>query len=381
METSIITKSIVYKKWFGWPLAILIIVILIRIALPYVILHFANKRLSKLDGYHGHIRDIDLALYRGAYVIKDVYIDKVSNNQKERTPFFNSRRIDLSVQWRALLEKKIVGEVEFEYPVLEYTLNKTVGKKAEKDTTDFIELVKDFMPLKINRFSVLNGEIHYVDPFSNPNLDVPLTSVNIEGTGLTNEAEKDDLLPADINMTGKLYDGNIMMGVKLDPLAKQPTFDLNGELTRTNLVYLNPFFTAYANFDLKKGSMALYTEFAAKDNGFKGYVKPLVKDLDIVQFEKKEGSVLQIGWEAFIGSVAEIFQNQFKGTLATKVPVEGKFTQPDVEVFDAILSVLKNAFIEALKPSLDYSINIAKVEPPVEKKKKIFGIFPKKETQ
>jgi len=366
------------RRWVGWLLVVLGILVLARLALPYVVLYYANERLARLDGYTGHIRDIDIALYRGAYVIKDVYIDKVSDEQKERTPFFSAQRIDLSVQWKALFEKKIVGEVEFEYPVVEYTLNKTVGKKAEKDTTDFIELVKDFMPLRINRFAVLNGEIHYVDPNSKPALDVPLTAVNIEGKGLTNEPHAGNILPADINMTGKLYDGNIAIGVKLDPLARQATFDLNGELTRTNLVHLNPFFTAYANFDLKRGYMSMYTEFAAKQNGFKGYVKPLITDLDIVQFNKEEGSVLQIGWEAFVGSVAEIFQNQPNDRLATKVPVEGRFTQPDVKVLDALLSVLKNAFIEALKPSLDYSISIANVEPP-KKEKKLFGIFRKKE--
>jgi hypothetical protein len=371
-------KHTSYRQWIGWFLVLVGIVVLIRLSLPYIILHYANKRLAKLDGYTGNIRDIDLALYRGAYVIKDVYIDKVSKEQKERTPFFNAQRIDLSVQWKALWEGKIVGEVEFEYPVVEYTLNKTVGKKAEDDTTDFIALVKDFMPLKINRFAVFNGEIHYVDPSSKPKVDMPLTAVQIEGKGLTNEAKQNDLLPADIAMTGKLYDGNIRVDVKLDPLAKAPTFDLNAEMSETNLVHLNPFFTAYANFDLKRGNMSLYSEFAAKQNEFKGYVKPIIKDLDIVQLNKEEGSVLQIGWEAFVGSVAEVFQNQPKGRLASKVPVEGKFTKPDVKILPAILSILKNAFIEALKPSLDYSINIANVEEP-EEPKKVLGVFRKKE--
>jgi hypothetical protein len=49
-----------------------------------------------------------------------------------------------------------------------------------------------------------------------------------------------------------------------------------------------------------------------------------------------------------------------------------------VRVFQAILSVLKNAFIEALKPSIDYSINITNVEPP-KKEKKLRKLFGKKE--
>lgn len=356
-------------------LGLLALVLVLRFILPYIVLHFANKKLSNLDGYYGHIRDIDIALYRGAYVIKDVYIDKINASGGTRTPFFNSSRIDLSVEWKALFEHKIVGEVEFEKPVLQYTLNKTIGKSAEKDSTNFIELIKDFMPLRINRFLVREGQIHYIDENSRPFVDIPLTEVFILGKGLTNESFTENELPASIEMNGHLFNGYLTVNVKLDPLNKEPTFDMDGKLTQTDLVNLNSFFTAYGNFDLKKGNLSVYTEFAARDQQFKGYVKPLVKDLDIVQFNQEEGGPLQITWEAFIGSTAEVFQNQPKGRLGSKIPIEGKFKHPEVQLFDAILSILKNAFIKALQPSIDHSVNINNVKEP--QKKVIFDIFGK----
>lgn len=357
-------------------LAVIILLVLVRIVLPYIVLHYANKKLARLDGYYGHIHDIDIALYRGAYVMKDVYIDKIDPTGKERTDFFNCYRIDLSVEWKALFEKKIVGEVEFEQPVITYTLNKTIGKKADNDTTNFIVLIKDFMPLRINRFLVEKGQVHYVDVSSKPLVDVPLTQIHILGIGLTNESQQKNQLPASIDMSGNLYNGNMDIHVKLDPLKKVPTFDMDGTLTKTNLANLNPFFTAYANFDLKEGNMSMYAEFAAKDQRFKGYVKPLIKDLDIVQFNKEEGSILQIAWEAFVGTTAEILQNQPKEVFATKIPVEGKFKNPEVQVWDAIVSILKNAFIEALKPSIDHTVNIYNVKET--EKKSFLDIFRKK---
>lgn len=370
MDTSTHTVS-KKKRSFKWPVIISIVVLLIglRIALPYIVLNFANDKLAKLDGYYGHIGDIDIALYRGAYVMKGVYIDKIEDDdKKQRTEFVKVNRVDFSVEWSALFDKKIVAEVEFDKPVIKYTMNKTVGKQAEEDTTDFLELVKSFVPLKINRFDVLDGEVHYVDPYSKPKVDIPITELNIQGKGLTNESQEGELLPATIDATAKLFDGDISVDVNLDPLKKQPTFDLTAELKPTNMVYFNPFFTAYANFDLKKGNIALYSEFAAKDGNFKGYAKPLIKDLDIVQFEKEEGGVLQIAYEAFIGSVAEIFQNQRKETLATRIEVQGKFSNPEVGILTAVLSVLKNAFIEAIKPSIDNTVNIANVNQKTERK-------------
>lgn len=353
------------------------ILVVIRLCLPYIILHFVNQKLATLDGYYGHVDDIDLAIYRGAYVINDIHLDKLDSTRKDTTDFFKTPVIDISVQWHALFEGKIVAEIEFEKPVIEYTMDKTIGKAADKDTTDLLQVVKDLVPISINRFAVNNGQIHYIDKSKQPVLDVPLLAVNIEALNLTNESDPTVLLPATIKMTSKLYDGDFSVNVKLDPLNKVPTFDLNATLTKTNLVHLNPFFTAYANFDLKAGSMSMYTEFAAKENKFAGYVKPLITDLDIVQFEKEEGNIVQIGWEALIGSVAEIFQNQSKDQFATKLPVEGNFTKPDIGVFEAIWAVLGNAFISALKPSLDNSISIQHVSTkPPEKEKfmdKLFG--------
>lgn len=348
----------------------LAVLLVVRIIMPFVILHVLNKKLANLDGYYGHIDDVNLALIRGAYVIRDVYIVNVDSATKDTTPFFDCPRIDLSVHWNAIFEGKLVGEVEFEKPVVKYTMHKTVGKDAKDDTTNFIQLVRDFMPLKINRFAVSEGAIHYVDEKSSPKLDMPMTNVTIEGLNLTNEPDTGVALPATITMSGALYDGRLNVNVKLDPLNDVPTFDLNAEMSQTNLVSLNPFFTAYANFDVKKGTMSMYTEFAAKDGKFAGYVKPLLKDLDVVQFNKEEGGPAQIAWEALVGTVAEIFQNQRKEQLGTKVPVEGRFTKPDIKIVPAIVAVLQNAFVEALKPAIDNSISLQSVDAEIKQEEK-----------
>src|SRR6185503_16114052 len=112
---------------------------------------------------------------------------------------------------------------------------KTIGKKREKDTTDFIQLLKDFVPLRINHFGVQEGQIHYVDVKSNPRVDIFISDLFLEGTGFTNNPDANILLPAEISLRGNLYDGNFSAHAKLDPLKKIPTFDLNATLTKTNL--------------------------------------------------------------------------------------------------------------------------------------------------
>lgn len=68
---------------------IIVVLITARIALPHVVLHYANKSLANVQSLYGHIDDIDIALFRGAYKIKDIYINKKDSVSGDQTNFSN----------------------------------------------------------------------------------------------------------------------------------------------------------------------------------------------------------------------------------------------------------------------------------------------------
>ena len=160
-------------------------------------------------------------------------------------------------------------------------------------------------------------------------------------------------------------------------MAESATFDLNAEIKNVNLVLLNDFLKAYGNFDVHKGNFGLYSELAAKNGRFKGYVKPVIKGLDVVGPEDNKDGFFNKVWEVAVGGVGEVFRNQKKDQVATKVELEGDFRDPQSSTLDAVWEVLRNAFIQALMPSVDNQININSVDEEKPKKKnilqKIFG--------
>src|SRR5436190_22944801 len=89
--------------------AVAIVLVAIRLALPYAIKRYVNDTLDKIPEYDGHVGDIDLALIRGAYVIKDLSLLKTTGNVP--VPLFSAPRIDLSVQWGELFHGAVVGEI------------------------------------------------------------------------------------------------------------------------------------------------------------------------------------------------------------------------------------------------------------------------------
>lgn len=339
-------------------LVVVIVLIAVRLVLPFVVLHYANKTLASMDGYYGKIRDIDISLYRGAYQIVDIYIDKIDSNEIQHVPFFESKLIDLSIEWNALFHGSFVGEMEFISPKLVFTKDKADLEDVKKDTTDFRILLDDFMPLKINRFAIIQGNIHYMDEASKPKVNLALKNVHLVAQNLTNAIDEKQMLPSDVTATADAYEGTLKITMKLNPLADKATFDLNAELKNTNLVLLNDFLKAYGHFDVHKGSLGLYTEMAASKGKFIGYVKPIIKDLDVTGPEDSKDSFFNKAWETLVGAAGLIFRNQKEKQVATKIPMEGTFENPDTKTFDAVLEVLKNAFIQALIPSIDNQIDI-----------------------
>src|SRR5688572_502252 len=88
-------------KWLIGLAAVVALLVAARIALPFIVEDYANRKLAALEAYDGHVGDIDIHLWRGAYSIDDIVI--VKRGAKRPVPFFETRRLDLSVEWRSLL--------------------------------------------------------------------------------------------------------------------------------------------------------------------------------------------------------------------------------------------------------------------------------------
>ena len=111
---------------------------------------------------------------------------------------------------------------------------------------------------------------------------------------------------------------------------------------------------------------------ASKQAKFTGYVKPIIHDLDILGNEDRDDNVLRKLWESIAGGIGQVFKNQNKDQVATKIPFEGRLDNPQTDLWITVINILQNAFIQAIQPSIDNEINIASVEPKKDEKKTLF---------
>lgn len=213
------------------------------------------------------------------------------------------------------------------------------------------------MPLSINRIGITRGEFHFRDPYSSPKVDVPVRNIRGEVTNLTNSEELSESMVASASFKAlALRSGKVAIDGNMDPYAEKPTFTMKAELEGLEMKELNDFLKAYANVDAEQGTFSVYSEIESKNGRFRGYVKPILHDLKILRWkDEKEGFFGKL-WEGMVELGKDIFRNQDKKQVATRIPLSGRIDAPDADIVQTVLEVLRNAFVEALRRGLEPSI-------------------------
>lgn len=371
------------RQWVFIAIGVIALLIAARAALPWFVTRYANKVLHDMEDYGGSVADVDMALYRGAYTIDDVKVFKVNGNRE--IPFIDIPRIELRVQWDALLKGALVGRVVLYQPELNFINKEQAGEKV-----DWVERAKELFPVRINRFEIVNGTVTYYDFTTEPNIDVQVEDLQLVATNFANvedpsEAEQqaaqraqsdggnerqqdpqqreqeEKALPAAIRATAvSIGGGELDLDMRLDPLQEVPDLDMNLRFESVNMPALNEFFRAYAGVDVEQGTFSVYSEMAVNDGVVKGYIKPVAENLELVDLGK-EGDVFSLIWESIVAFAAEIFENQEKDRLATQIPLSGDLNNVETSVWTALWNIYRNGFVQAFSKSTNDSIDFGDV--------------------
>jgi hypothetical protein len=351
-----------------WILAVLILLIAIRIALPFAVKAYVNHALNKAHDYTGKIGDVNMQLWRGGYQIHQIEILK--RNGGVPAPFFSAREVDLSIEWQELFHGSVVGQIVLRQPQVNFVTGPTEEQKQTGKDERWDKMLESLFPFNLNRVEIFNGEIHFQDPSSTPPVNIYLSQLSATATNLTNARDPNQKLPSGLTASGSTVGGGqLNLQLQMNLLEAKPGFEMNCGLTNVDLVALNDFLRAYGKFDVARGKFALFTSVASADGSYQGYFKVFFDNLDVFQWEKeRKKNILEVFWQAIVGGVATVFKNQPKDQLATKVPISGSYTNSSVGVWTATATLLQNAFIHALTPKLDEHVMVEQVEKTDDKK-------------
>ena len=344
-----------YRK-VGWLVAVIAVLLVARLLLPYAVKNYLNHRMDRMGEYHGQIADIDIHLWRGAYSIDDLRVDKVTG--KVPVPLFAAAHTDIALSWRALSHGVLRGKVEFDQATLNFVDGRGRGDSQSGKGVNWRDQLQMLMPMRLDELTVRDSTVTFHNFVSRPRVDMKMTAVNGTVVNLTNSDRHQGRRVADLHVTAKvLEDAPMEAKASFDPLERDGDFAFELRVTGIALVRLNDLARAYAKLDFAGGNGDFVMQLEAKDGRLDGYAKPLLHGVKIFSWKQdveEEGkNPLRVAWEALAQGVTALFKNQERDQFATRVPISGRIDDKDLGTWDAIVGVLRNAFVQAYTPQLE----------------------------
>lgn len=337
-----------------------IVFIAFCLAAPFLIQNYVNDKIKNTEGISGYIGDVDLALYRGAYAINNIKIYAVEE-QKAPKPLLAIDRLDFSLSWPALLKGNLVTQMTFFKPeIVIYDKKRGTDEQNQqvKDETTWIGLANDLVLFSIDSLTINNGKITLINEGEQGEEPTYLSKINGHLSNITNAKNLDKSLVTGFDVEAALM-GQAMLKLdgKLDPFSEKANFDVNLELERFSVKYIDSVFQFYTPFDIEAGSVDGALELTAHDNKLNGYVKAGVYDLAIFSWrediEKDDDGLFTLIFEGSSQLISEFLENDESELVAARIPVSGELDNTDISTFEAVVSVLKNAFFDAFEMKVD----------------------------
>lgn len=299
--------------WLIVLLTLVLCLVLLRVALPSIVERQVNSRLAAMGEYTGHIEHVDLSLWRGAYTLHELKIEK--RGEDIPVPLLDAPIVDISLSWRNLLRGGIVADVVFEQPVVHFVDGEGEQNQAGLGV-DWRERLENLVPIHLNDVKLNDGTWIFHNFLSNPPVDIEVTHVNAEIRNLTNVRDAEGKRVAELSATANAFQsGRLESEARFDPFDdRTDDFSFALRILQIDLTQINDLAQAYANLDFESGNGELVMELEAVEGKVTGYAKPLFQQLKIFSWQgdvvEDKKNPFEIVWEVLAEGVTEILTNQ-----------------------------------------------------------------------
>ncbi len=339
-------NNLIKKKKFYIPTIIIAALIIFRILLPQILLHQANKFLSEFSPtYYLHMEDLDISIIRGAYSFEDV----TGNLKGDDKRFLSIKTVDVSIAWREIFRGKIVTDIVTEnvdFLFLKDMSKLSPPKEEAKDVKDTL------FPVKVETVDLRNARVVFEEyPALADESRLKIEKINGRITNLT--PDEDDKY-SNFNLGASIQGSSELVFIGTLNMTQTPTlWDVDVEMKDFDLSSLNGVLKRNLPLTFTKGKMDLFAEAQNDSSGkMKGYIKPFVRDIDVVANKEKFEGIKHFFFEIGTALANLILRDSKTKSVATYVD----FTydkQFNVSTGQGIENAIANGFKEKLKPGIE----------------------------
>jgi hypothetical protein len=206
--------------------------------------------------------------------------------------------------------------------------------------------------LRADQIRLTHGTLGFVNRAAQPDYRLFLDGAEVHVQNFSNQLTEGT---ASAKVTGKFMgSGQTVVGASFRPETKGPDFALAAAIENTQISALNPLLRAYGKLDVVGGFFSVYTEMRVKNRAVQGYVKPLIRDMDVYdKNQDQEKNLFQQLYEALAGGVSTVLENLPRKEVATKADIAGPLDNPQASTWQVVVTLIQNAFFKAILPGFE----------------------------
>lgn len=333
-------------------LIVILVLVAVRLAAPPIILNNLNAFLGNFSPvYHGHIEDLDLAIWRGAYRLEGIRIGLKDGTDR---PFATAEAVDVSLAWRELLRGRIVTDIVAEAVGLRLSKSLFAAMQAvpEDSANEAKSAGEKVFPLEVARIDLRQSFIESPD-VPGSTASNPMRVQGLEGR-VSNLLSSEGNENSPFMLRGVLPDGApLKVAGSFNKVADPLSWVVGAEVRGFKLTTANPASQELVPITFVRGTLDLYAEAKSQGGKITGYLKPFVRDMAVVGDEGDFTSFKHFGIEVGAAAVNLFFRSGEKKTVATRILFayeEGTFRWNASSAFS---DLIKNGYREELQPGLE----------------------------
>ena len=199
---------------------------------------------------------------------------------------------------------------------------------------------KKLFPVEIERVEVRNSRVEYKD------LKIFVDQIEGRVSHVTGTAEN----PISLLTLRGFFQGKAAVKIvgDLDMVNKPLAWVLAAEVQRYELVNSSSLVTKYVPLTFKKGILDLYAEVKSEKGRISGYLKPFMKDAEVVGDDKDFKSIKHFGIEITVAFLNLLFRSGDDHVLATKFLFSYENKKFEWNMNEVISELFKNGYKEPL---------------------------------
>jgi Domain of Unknown Function (DUF748) len=256
------------------------------------------------------------------------------------------------------LKRLTVHDLHVDYVHAKQTKKvETERAKATVSTAKSINADQETL-VRIEEIKIVNGELGFVNQATKPEYRVFLTNVDMSLENYSNQLREG---PASLRLQGNFMGtGETEVTSILHPEHESPDVELKLKIVGTQIRSMNNLLRAYGKLDVVRGVFSCYSELIFDDGKARGYVKPLVRKLDVYDKEQdRDKPALDKVREGAIEDLSSLLENIPREEVATKADISGKSDAPRTDIVQVVLRLLQNAFFKAILPGFEREISLS----------------------